>query len=64
MDTHLAECLNPKRVFPGLLAHCRYVAWYYHQKADNKRGLAAHYEALAKAAVGRCEKSPSTKEQT
>src|ERR1700756_5055290 len=30
--------------FPGgLLAHCRHFAWYYHQKAEQRKSLATHY---------------------
>jgi hypothetical protein len=41
---------EPKTGFPGgLLAHCRYFAWYYHQKAEQQRSLAAYYEDMAKS---------------
>ena len=50
---------EPKTGIPGgLLAHCRYFAWYYHQKAEQQKSLATHYEDLAKAAGGCCDKSP------
>jgi hypothetical protein len=55
---------EPKTGFSGgLLAHCRYFAWYYHQKAERQRSLAAYDEDLAQSAGGRCDKSLRTKEQ-
>jgi hypothetical protein len=45
---------EPKTGIPGgLLAHCRYFAWYYGEKANQAKVLAKHYEALAKSAGNR-----------
>lgn len=45
---------EPKTGIPGgLLAHCRYFAWYYREKANQAKALARHYEALAKSAGNR-----------
>lgn len=56
---------EPKTGLPGgLLAHCRYFAWYYHQKAEKQKSLAAHYKNLAQSAGTRWDKSQPTKEQT
>lgn len=55
---------EPKTGLPGgLLAHCRYFAWYDHQEAEKKKSLAAPYKSLAQSAGARCTKSQPNKEQ-
>lgn len=55
---------EPKTGIPGgLLAHCRYFAWYYKEKANQAKALAEHYEALAKSAGNRNQLQPQKEKQ-
>lgn len=55
---------EPKRCIPGgLLAHCRYFAWYYQEKANQAKALATHYEELAKSAGNRNQPQPEKEKQ-
>jgi hypothetical protein len=56
-DRYASRLFNPKTGFPGgFLGQCRYLASYYHHKAEQRESLATHYEDLAQAAGGRCDK--------
>jgi hypothetical protein len=59
----IAACFRTENGYAGRLAHCRYFACYYEEKANQAKSLASNYEELAKSVGSHNQLQPEREKQ-